>query len=54
MSKKTVTAETFVRISSRIRPDQHKQAKDLAKKKKISVGEMHREIFDYYFKNNKA
>jgi hypothetical protein len=53
MNSKETSTETFVRISSRIRRDQDKQAKDLAKKKNISVGAMHREIFDYYFKNNK-
>lgn len=45
--------EKFVRINSGIKREQHKFAKDLASKKNISEGEMHREIFDFYIKNYK-
>lgn len=40
--------EIFVRINSRVRPDQLKSVKDLAKKIKKSEGETHRIIIDYY------
>lgn len=45
--------ETFVRINSRIRKDQHKNIKVEAKKLKISEGELHRNIVDFYFANKK-
>jgi hypothetical protein len=44
--------ETFVRINSRLTPAQHKFAKAEAKKLKISEGEMHRVVFDFYIKNH--
>ena len=42
----------FVRINSRCLPDQLKYIKALAKRLKISEGEAHREIINYYIKNN--
>ncbi len=43
----------FVRINSRITTEQHKFAKDEAKKRKINEGDMHRLIFDFYITNYK-
>jgi hypothetical protein len=42
----------FVRLSSRCLPDQLKYIKALAKKLGISEGAAHREVIDYYIKNN--
>jgi len=44
--------ETLVRINSRITPEQHKFTKAEAKKLKISEGQMHRVVFDFYIKNH--
>lgn len=49
---KKVTKETLIRINSRLTPVQHKFAKSEAKKLKISEGEMHRVVFDFYIKNH--
>lgn len=49
----------FVRLGTRIRPDQYKYTKDLLKErnkgveKKTTDGELHREMFDYYINNHK-
>lgn len=54
-----VKKEVYVRLNSRVRPDQLKSIKDLAKKqtlilkRKVTEGEANRSIIDYYFKNNK-
>lgn len=53
MKKTKEKKELLVRISSRIRKDQHLFAKNEAISRGISEGEMHREIFDYYINNFK-
>jgi len=53
MKNTTDKKEALVRINSRIRVDQHKYAKELAEKRGVPEGEIHREIFDYYIKKHK-
>ncbi len=43
----------FVRINSRLTPEQHEFAKNRAKKLKVPEGVVHREIFDYFISNHK-
>jgi len=49
MKKKT---PTFVRINSRVREDQQTFIKKLAKKNKVTEGEIHRQIIDSYINNS--
>lgn len=42
------------RINSRVRPDQRKFIKKVAKKQKIGEGELHRDIIDFYISHYKA
>lgn len=50
----------FVRVNTRIRPDQAKYIKDLLKKRnpkkvqdRLGDAALHREMFDYYMVNHK-
>lgn len=44
----------LTRINTRIRPDQYKYTQNVLKKRnKMTAGELHREIFDYYINNHK-
>jgi len=45
--------ETMARINTRIRPDQQKYIKKLAKKENATEGEIFRLIIDTYKKDNK-
>ena len=45
--------ETFVRINSRIRPEQFAFIQTTAKERKIGDGVLHREIIDEYIKKHK-
>jgi len=53
MKKKKEKPEILIRISSRVRKDQHLFAKNVAISRGVSEGEIHREIFDYYISNFK-
>lgn len=41
--------DKLIRINSRIKSDHHKMVKSMAKKRKISEGQLYREIIQYYF-----
>lgn len=43
----------LLRMNSRIRKDQKKYIRDIAKSKKVGDGVIHREIIDYYINNHK-
>jgi hypothetical protein len=45
--------ESFIRINSRITREQHSFVKMLAKQKRISEGEAHRSIIDFYISKSK-
>jgi hypothetical protein len=44
--------DNYVRVNSRIRSDQDKVIKDIAKSKNTFEGEVLRMVIDYYIKNN--
>ncbi len=46
--KKTIKVLPMARINTRIRPDQHKYIKALAKKENMTEGEIFRGIIDSY------
>lgn len=52
LDKKSNKGPIFVRLYSRVLPEQFRQFKSLAKKNKVGEGEMLRIILDNYFKNN--
>lgn len=45
--------EPTVRLNSHVRPDQKLFIKKLAKKKRLSEGQINREIIDFYMLKNK-